>query len=249
VEDRDQPLRFDADYRETVSLADGTAVVLRLLRPEDKVLLTEGFEHLSERSRWRRFLSPKVALSTAELRYLTEIDGVNHFALGAVMQPPGKPELGLGVARFVRLPGKGAVAEPAVVVIDQFQGRGLGKILLQRLVEAARERGIESFRAIVLGENMPVQALLRQYVPGAVPYVSEDGLTIEMPLPELSDLRSEGQPVPLGVFDRLLALAAGGLLLVLTSLQPWSVLKDVLGRIRAELPEWILGSERPKRDR
>src|SRR5262245_27613705 len=106
---------FHSGYRETVTLADGTRVVLRLLKPEDKPLLLQSFERLSGRTRWRRFMAPKPQLTESELRYLTEIDGLRHFALGAVLERPGQPELGLGVARFVRLEDS-TVAEPAIVV-------------------------------------------------------------------------------------------------------------------------------------
>jgi GNAT superfamily N-acetyltransferase len=222
-----------------VKLRDGTAVVLRLLRPEDKQLLVDGLARLSLQSRYRRFLEPKAKLSSAELKYLTEIDGVNHFAIGAVLDRPGEPEQGLGIARFVRLPGEEAVAEPAIVVLDEFQRRGLGGLLLRRLVDAARERGIRSFRGLVLAENVPVRTLLRERLPDAAQFVDAEGITIEVPLPELPEAPERGPGAPAGLFERLLALSATGLLVVLNSLQPWNVLKEALGRISAELPAWV----------
>ncbi|TMA15032.1 MAG: hypothetical protein E6J85_20515 [Deltaproteobacteria bacterium] len=91
---------FDAAWREKAALSDGRKVDLRLLRPDDAPLLALGFEKLSDESRVRRFHGPRPHLSADELRYLTQIDGENHFALGA-LDAAGE---GVGVARFVPLP-------------------------------------------------------------------------------------------------------------------------------------------------
>ena len=63
-------------------LSDNTLVYLREIRADDKQRLIEGMRGLSEESVQRRFLGPKPTLSAKELRYLTEVDGVNHIALG-----------------------------------------------------------------------------------------------------------------------------------------------------------------------
>ncbi len=78
------PRFFCDDYEELTELRDGTKVLLRLVRPSDKQLLLRGFEQLSARSRYLRFLTPKAVLTEEELRYLTELDGEDHFAIGAV---------------------------------------------------------------------------------------------------------------------------------------------------------------------
>ena len=74
---------FDANYLETAELRDGTVVHLRLVRAEDKQLLRDGFDRLSADSRYRRFFTPKTHLTDDELRYLTELDGESHLAIGA----------------------------------------------------------------------------------------------------------------------------------------------------------------------
>src|SRR5207245_4362935 len=101
-----------------------------------------AWDRLSPTSRYRRFLSAKDHLTDREWRYFTEVDGINHFALGAVRHADGQEE-GLGVARFIRLIDRPTVAEPAVVVADPWQRKGLGRLLLARLVAAASERGID----------------------------------------------------------------------------------------------------------
>src|SRR5436305_11121880 len=131
--------RFDASWREEAVLEGGTRATLRMLGPDDKALLRAGFEQLSAASRYRRFHGPKASLSEAELRYLTECDGENHFAVGATAIIDGH-EQGVGVARCIRLRDRPEVAEAAITVVDAWQGRGLGKLLLHRLMEAAHER-------------------------------------------------------------------------------------------------------------
>jgi RimJ/RimL family protein N-acetyltransferase len=104
---------------------------------------------------------------------------VNHFAWVAIRED--RPEEGLGVARWVRLRDEPEVAEPAITVIDDYQGRGLGTLLLGLLAAAARAGGIERFRAYVLEENEPMKALL-EHLGATVRHDSPGLLTLEVPL-------------------------------------------------------------------
>src|SRR5205823_13235304 len=79
-------------------LRDGTPVIVRPIRPDDKALLRDGFRRLSEESRIRRFMAPIRELSDDQLRSLTEIDYVDHFAWAAVLAE--RPTVGIGVGRF-----------------------------------------------------------------------------------------------------------------------------------------------------
>ena len=76
-----QEHRINADYREEHVLADGTKVTLRLITPADAEPLRQGFLRLSPTSRYRRFLSGMSELSDDMLRYLTEVDGIDHVAV------------------------------------------------------------------------------------------------------------------------------------------------------------------------
>ena len=181
------------------TLADGTRVLLRPIRPGDKEQLVEGFGRMSPDSRYRRFLRPVTRLSERELRYLTEIDYIDHFAWVALaVDEPSTP--GLGVARYVRDPDDPGVAESAIAVVDDFQGRGLGTLLMVRLMETARSHGIERFRSYVLSDNRAMIELLRAF--GAVTQHGEDRqVRIEMNLPdeyELSALREAFRAVAAG---------------------------------------------------
>jgi GNAT superfamily N-acetyltransferase len=170
-------LRFGADYRERVRLADGREALLRLVIPADKLLLKRGMDAFSPESRFHRFLGTKPALSDDELRYLTEVDGVDHFAIGATLAGPAGAEEGIGVARFVRFYDDPEVAEPTVAVLDAYQHLGLGSLLFARLADAARERGVRRFSGRMLTHNDAMRRLLRRLAPDilwtAHGYVSE----------------------------------------------------------------------------
>src|SRR5256885_5149005 len=105
-----------------LTLPGGTCVRVRPIAPEDKPLLVEGLRRLSPESAFRRFMSPKVSFSEAELRYLTEVDQHDHIALVAV-DADDAAQL-IAVARCVRVAPD--TADIAVVVGDPWQGLGLG---------------------------------------------------------------------------------------------------------------------------
>jgi nucleotide-binding universal stress UspA family protein/RimJ/RimL family protein N-acetyltransferase len=132
----------------TTRLLDGRRVEIRPLEPADRQLLKDGFERLSPESRYRRFFGPMTALRERDLDYLTQVDHHDHEALVALDPATGE---GIGVARFVRTDGE--VAEPAIVVADDWQGRGVGTRLLDALVQRAREEGVARFEAPVLAAN------------------------------------------------------------------------------------------------
>jgi nucleotide-binding universal stress UspA family protein/RimJ/RimL family protein N-acetyltransferase len=161
----------------TVTLRDGTRVRLRPIAPEDKPVLAASFDRLSEESRYRRFFMSKKKLSAAELDYLVDVDHTNHEAIVAVEAASGE---GLGVARFVRSTDDPESAEVAVTVADDWQGRGVGRALLERLTYRARREGIRRFSAVVLADNQASVALLegvgetrRTFAPGEVELVIE----------------------------------------------------------------------------
>ncbi len=137
----------------------GVAIIVREIRPDDASALRWGFDHLSAQSRHQRFLVPKPKISSGEVRYLTQIDGTDHFALVAVLADD--PEMIVGVARFVRSRDDPAVAEMAIVIADELQGQGLGKRMGLLVADAARERGIERFVATMLSENVAAHRIFR----------------------------------------------------------------------------------------
>jgi RimJ/RimL family protein N-acetyltransferase len=141
-----------------VVLRDGSEVLVRQVHRQDAPLLADGFARLSAASRKLRFLTEKPRLTEAELKYFTEIDHHDHEAIGALSAADGR---GLGVARYIRSKDDPTVAEIAIAVVDDWQGRGLGTELLRRLTERAREEGVLGFTALVAVDNEAMADLLQ----------------------------------------------------------------------------------------
>lgn len=142
---------------QSAALRDGSRVLVRRVRPDDGPLFEDGFEQLGEQSRYSRFLGHKQRLSERELFFFTHVDHRDHEAIGAIDPDTGR---GLGVARYVRCAGQPEAAEAAVAVVDEWQGRGLGSLLLERLVARAAEEEVTHFKASLLTEN---HAMLRTF--------------------------------------------------------------------------------------
>jgi GNAT superfamily N-acetyltransferase len=165
-----------------LALRDGARVRLRQIHASDKDLLRRGFERLGGESRYRRFLTPTAQLTEAELRYLTEVDHHDHEAIVALDEESGE---GIGVARYVRNRERPDVAEVAVTVVDDWQGRGLGTRLLEVASARAREEGVGSFTALVLATNQEMMSLLGRLGPLRVVDREAGTVEIEMPIPEV----------------------------------------------------------------
>jgi len=171
-------------------LADGTRVLVRPFLYSDRHELAQGYQQLSGESRRRRFFFAPAALSDDDLEYLANIDYRDHFALAAVaLDTPGDP--GVGVARYIRAPDRPTHAEAAVTVLDSYQRRGLGTLLLLLLADQAQRNGITTFDSYVLWDNLEVLDALR--AAGARVEPDEPGIArveIDIPAPEEPTRRS-----------------------------------------------------------
>jgi GNAT superfamily N-acetyltransferase len=136
---------------------DGVLCRIRPVRAEDKALIQEAFARMSARSRYLRFFAPLHDLSEAMLTALTTADR-DHFALLA-LACEGDHEALAGVARYVRLAEPDS-AELALTVVDAYQGRGIGHLLLDALVLEAVQAGVTRFQGEILGENLAIRAVL-----------------------------------------------------------------------------------------
>jgi GNAT superfamily N-acetyltransferase len=166
---------------ERVQLRDGAEVFVRQVTPGDRQLFVDGFERFGMESRERRFLGVKKQLTEAELDQLTQVDHENHEAIGAIDCDTGA---GIGVARIMRgVGGDHACAEAAVAVVDEWQGRGIGGVLLERLVRRAKEIGVERFLAVLRTNNRSMLELFKRA--GSVDVRENEGgvLTIAVELP------------------------------------------------------------------
>lgn len=168
---------FGPAYLELFALRDGRAARLVALRPEHAAIVTAGFAKLSERSRYLRFFGPKRMLTETDLHRLLTQDGDERYAIAAVIDGADAPE-GIAIGRLARSERDPRTAEIAITVLDGYQGQGLGRLLLDRLQQAAREHGYRRIRGEVLAENRPMLALLRKAVPNL--RTKLDGIVVEV---------------------------------------------------------------------
>lgn len=194
-------MEFNDQYSEQVQLITGTQIRLRLVQPDDKQHLVKAFEHISSSSRYMRFLGTKNLLSEGDLRYFTEIDQYNHFALGALELDDSDQEVsGAGIARFIRLPTDTECAEVGITVIDRAKRKGIGQLLLERLITAAIERGIKRLRFECLSENRNMRQLIKK-LNDQVRFEREHGLLIaEIVLPKPV---ADNHQYPIGLIEDL----------------------------------------------
>jgi GNAT superfamily N-acetyltransferase len=160
----------------SVPLEGGIDLDVRELQPEDVHGLRRLHARLSQKSRYRRFMTATPRLSERSLAYLVDVDHAGREALVA--------EVGgeiLAEARYHRAPGS-TDAEIAVVVEDAWQRRGIGRILVERLADRARRRGVRAFTGSMLAENVPAAAGLRALFPDATLKLQGPELVFRAPL-------------------------------------------------------------------
>jgi len=165
-----------------VVLRDGSRVRIRQWSPSDRELLVNGFYRLSPTSSYRRFLSASPVLTSQMVHVLTDIDHRNHEAMLAVDEHGRE---GIGIAHYVRSRARPEVAELALTVIDDWQGRGLGTLLLEVISTRARQEGIKTFTALMLAENRRMRDLLDHLGPVRVIDQERGTVDVEVAIPDV----------------------------------------------------------------
>jgi acetyltransferase len=150
---------YPAALETTISLAGGVPATLRPIRPEDATIEREFVHGLSEQSKFLRFMFGLKDLTPAMLARFTQIDYDREIALIAVIDTPAG-EKQIGVARYTTLPDQ-ETCEFAIVVADDWQGKGLARQLLSRLADVARARGLRTMMGVTLRENLRMIELSR----------------------------------------------------------------------------------------
>jgi GNAT superfamily N-acetyltransferase len=154
------------------TLRDGSKVTIRPILKEDVELERKFIEGLSPQSRRYRFLYSIVTPTNALLKQLTELDPQREAALIALVQEHGETHE-IGVARFSS--DAGGKAEVAVTVSDEWQNKGLGTVLMQRLIALARQRGIRELYSMDAADNEHMRNLAADL--GFVPKTDPDDAT------------------------------------------------------------------------
>jgi acetyltransferase len=142
---------YPVDMVMQIRLADGTRATLRPIRPEDAALEKEFVAGLSPETMHLRFLSALRALTPQMLARFTQVDYDREMAFVALVESAGR-EREIGVCRYAALPD-GQTCEYAIVIADEWQGKGLGRIMMRRLIEVAQASGYKSMVGFVLASN------------------------------------------------------------------------------------------------
>jgi RimJ/RimL family protein N-acetyltransferase len=139
-----------ATYSAAERLRDGRHVEIRALRPDDQANLLAAVGRTSSQSLYRRFFAVKRGFTEQEIAFFSNVDFVSHVALVAVIEEGGQPMIVGGGRYIIMQPGQ---AEVAFVVVDPYQGQGIGTKLLHHLAVIARDVGLKELVAEVLPEN------------------------------------------------------------------------------------------------
>ena len=140
-------------YSATVHLRDGRTLEVRALKPSDETEMMAAVGRIGAQSLYRRFMGAKRGFSDKERAFFLNVDFVNHVALVAVVKEGDRATIVAGGRYIVEKPG---MAEVAFAVVDDYQGQGIGAVLLRHLAALAREAGLKEFTAEVLPDNTPM---------------------------------------------------------------------------------------------
>jgi RimJ/RimL family protein N-acetyltransferase len=167
-----------ATYSASEQLRNGRSIEIRALREEDEARMLAAIERTGGESLQRRFFVTKRGFSEKEKAFFMKVDFVNHVALVAEIDEGG-PRAIIGGGRYiVDAPGE---AEVAFVVIDAYQGQGIGGLLTRHLVGLARAAGLKQLVADVLPENMAMRQVLGKFGFRIAP--SDDPQVVHLTLP------------------------------------------------------------------
>ena len=142
-----------ASYSATDHLRDGRTLEVRALKPSDETEMMAAVGRIGAQSLYRRFMGAKRGFSDKERAFFLNVDFVNHVALVAVVKEGDRASIVAGGRYIVEKPG---MAEVAFAVVDDYQGQGIGAILLRHLAALARAAGLKEFTAEVLPDNTPM---------------------------------------------------------------------------------------------
>lgn len=179
--------KFDLNLKERFKLRVGAVL------PANRDQISRGLKDLSSESIRNRFLGSKKEFSNTELEYLTNLDGWDHYAIG--VEERERPFRGVSIARLVRSSVDPLEAEVAITVIDEFQGAGVGTILIRLIALAAYERKIERLTFTTLPQNNGIIKLIQKIGVAQVGVTAMDfvQLNLEMSSVDIEKIKSQLQ--------------------------------------------------------
>jgi ribosomal protein S18 acetylase RimI-like enzyme len=163
------------NYTAREVLSDGCQIEIRALRREDEADMLAAVGKASAQSLQRRFFVMKRHFSDKERAFFMDIDFKNHVAIVALAEEAARKVIVGGGRYIVFKPGR---AEMAFVVVDTWQGRGIGSILMRHLVKIASDAGLNELTAEVLPENAAMIKVFRKF--GFSPASRRDPQTLHL---------------------------------------------------------------------
>jgi acetyltransferase len=168
------PNQYERDWM----MRDGTPVLLRPMKPEDEQLVSDFLGKCSEETIYFRYFRLIKKWTHEMLIRFTQNDYDREMGLMAIGRPPG-PEVMLGVCRLV-MEANRETAEFAIIVADQWQGKGLGPKLLEEVVGIARERRVKLLWGEVLATNQPMLEMVKRLGFSLVRQVESQTIRVEI---------------------------------------------------------------------
>ena len=150
--DRQDQVLIPEDLTDSFQPIIGQAVTIRPLRPEDADIESAFVTGLSPETRHNRLLGGLIRITREYIERLTTVDFSKDVALAAAVMLDARETL-IGVARYVRT-DDGKECEFALVIADAWQGRGIGRRMMEKLITIARGRGLERMYGEVLSSNV-----------------------------------------------------------------------------------------------
>jgi len=168
-----------ATYTAAERLRDGRAFEIRALKPADETDMLAAVDRIGAQSLYRRFMGAKRGFSDKERAFFLKVDFVSHVALVAVIKEGDRASIVAGGRYIVEKPG---AAEVAFAVVDDYQGQGIGTMLLRHLATLARRAGLTEFTAEVLSDNAPMLKVFERSGLKVSSRRSADGMHVVMKL-------------------------------------------------------------------
>lgn len=155
------PENYPAGYNQEVMLKDGSHVLLRPILPADAPRLQYAFSHMSSQTLYMRFLEVFKGLSNEQAHAFANVDYHQHMALVGVIPEDGDERVVVSARYALVGPHQPGVAEAAIIVRDDFQNRGLGKISMLHLARYAMQHGVTAFLATVHLSNARIMHFVK----------------------------------------------------------------------------------------
>ena len=170
------PNQYEIDWM----LRDGTPLLIRPMKPEDEQLVSDFLGKCSEETLYFRYFRLIKKWTHEMLIRFTQNDYDRELGLMAIGRPPG-PEVMLGVSRLV-MEANRETAEFAIIVADQWQGKGLGPKLVEEVIAIARERGVKLLYGEVLATNQPMIEMVKRLGFSLTRQIESQTFRVEMKL-------------------------------------------------------------------